>query len=287
MERKKKKINLKGLTKFSICELISFMEFNDFIKCLNISKGFRDAVIYYVDLYVIIKYPLLILFIHRTINYQKFKNELVKNFYEKNIIYTNRELYNELTANILNRNSSFKNIRKLFEEESKILNDFLIKVKNTFQKDLDNYPYPIKIDITLKEKNIMYILRKYILNILRYSLYEDIDFSYITFDSFGIKILSELIKKCEAIYFLKLNYCIFPEKGLEEILNALNSFDDFYTIELKGVKLSMNNLKHICQISKDSYKKKIIYDEHLNQNKKIKVLNNNKITKKFSEITFK
>ena len=52
MEKPKKKINLKGLTKFSICELISFMEFNDLLNCLKVSKDFRNSVIYYVDLYV-------------------------------------------------------------------------------------------------------------------------------------------------------------------------------------------------------------------------------------------
>ena len=52
MENISKKIELKKLTKFSICELISFMEFNDLLVCLNISKGFRNAVSYYVNIYV-------------------------------------------------------------------------------------------------------------------------------------------------------------------------------------------------------------------------------------------
>jgi hypothetical protein len=52
MEKFNRKIKLKGLSKFCICELISFMEFNDLLNCLNISKEFRNAVIYYVELYV-------------------------------------------------------------------------------------------------------------------------------------------------------------------------------------------------------------------------------------------
>ena len=67
----------------------------------------------------------------------------------------------------------------------------------------------------------------------------------------------------------------FSWKGIEEILNSLNTFDDFYTLELYGVKLSKNNIKHIAQINKESKKKKIEYDASQNQNTKTKVLNKN------------
>lgn len=52
MEKSQKKINIKGLSKFSICEMLSFMELNDLLNCLHISKGFRNSIIYYIDLYV-------------------------------------------------------------------------------------------------------------------------------------------------------------------------------------------------------------------------------------------
>jgi len=52
MEKSNKKISFKGLSKFSICELFAFMEFNDLLNFINISKDFRNAIIYYVDLYV-------------------------------------------------------------------------------------------------------------------------------------------------------------------------------------------------------------------------------------------
>jgi hypothetical protein len=184
-------------------------------------------------------------------------------------------LFNELTSNILNKNPSFKQIRNLFKDESKILNDFIVKIKYTFEKDIENYPYPIKIEVKFQEKNIFYAIRKYLVKNLINELFDEVDFSDIKFDYFGCKILSELIKKSLNVYLLRLNKCIFPEKGIEEILNSLNTFDDFYTLELYGVKLSKNNIKHIAQINKESKKKKIEYDASQNQNTKTKVLNKN------------
>ena len=135
-------------------------------------------------------------------------------------------------------------------------------------------------------------MRKFIVNNLQYELYDKIDFSEIKFDFFGCKILAELIKKCENVNFLRLNKCKFPEKGLQEIINSLNTFDDFYTVDLSDVKFSLNNLKHISQICKESQKKKIIYDDIAlngasgkNPNKQTKVVD--KMKKKFSEFSFK
>jgi DNA integrity scanning protein DisA with diadenylate cyclase activity len=165
------------------------------------------------------------------------------------------------------------------------LNDFIVKIKATYENDIKNYPYPIKKEIIFKEKNIFYTLRKFIVKNLQYELYDEVDFSNLKFDYFGCKILSELIKKCENIYLLKLNNCFFPEKGLQEILNSLNTFDDFYTLELFNVKLTKNNLKHIAHIKNESKKKKIEYDACQNQNNQTKVLN--KTMKKLNDFTFK
>jgi hypothetical protein len=46
------KSNQQKLTKFTFCELISFLEFQDFKICLLISKTFRNAMIFYQNLYV-------------------------------------------------------------------------------------------------------------------------------------------------------------------------------------------------------------------------------------------
>ena len=173
----------------------------------------------------------------------------------------------------------------MFKDESKILNDFIAKIKNTFEKDIQNYPYPIKKEIKFNEKNIFYAIRKFLVKILINELFDEVNLSDIKFDYFGCKIISELIKKCLNIYLLRLNNCIFPEKGLEEILNSLNTFDDFFTLELYGVKLSKNNVKHIAQINKESIKKKIEYDSSQNQNIMTKALNKN--TKKSIGFTFK
>lgn len=202
-----------------------------------------------------------------------------------------------MNTNILNKNSSTTQkklqIKKLFEEESKLIYIFSEKIKKVFEKDKEIYPYPInkdiKFDIKNQEKNIFYSLRKFLTKNLEYELYDEVDFSNVTFDLFGCKILAELIKKCEGMYLLRLNECIFPEKGLEEILNSLNFFDDFFTLELNGVKLNFNNLKQIAWSNYNSNKKKIIYDNSNGNNdnklKQCKILN--KKGKKVKDFSFK
>ncbi len=48
----KKKCNLEKLNRFTFCELISYLKFNDYKVCLNISKKFRTSILYYINLYV-------------------------------------------------------------------------------------------------------------------------------------------------------------------------------------------------------------------------------------------
>ena len=172
----------------------------------------------------------------------------------------------------------------MFADESKLLNDFITKIKKTIEYDIENYPYPMKGGIKFNEKNTLYTIRKYIVNTLQYQLYDEVNLSNIKFDLFGSKILAELIKKCESICLLKLNKCIFPEEGLQAILDSLTTFDDFYTLHLYGVKLSLNNIKHIAHIKKD-IKKKILYENKDGENKQSKVLK--KTSKKFEEFKFK
>jgi hypothetical protein len=170
-----------------------------------------------------------------------------------------------LISNILKKNPSKNQIRKLFEEESKILKNFIKKINMTIENEKEKYPYPKKKEIKFKEKNIIYTLRKYLINILKNELFDEVDFSDIKFDILGCMLISEIIKKCGEVYLLRLNNCYFPENGLQEILNSLDYFDDFYTIELNGVKLNINNRKHIALINKDN-KKKIVYDDIVNKN---------------------
>lgn len=138
----------------------------------------------------------------------------------------------------------------------------------TIENDKEKYPYPKKKEFKFQEKNVVYTLRKYLINILINELFDEVDFSDIKFDILGCRLLSEIIKKCGQVYLLRLNNCYFPENGLQEILNSLDYFDDFYTIELNGVKLSINNKKYIALINKDN-KKKIIYDDVVNKNASI------------------
>ncbi len=48
-----KKCNLAKLNKLAFCELISFLKFNDYKIAINISKQFRTAIMFYINLYVI------------------------------------------------------------------------------------------------------------------------------------------------------------------------------------------------------------------------------------------
>lgn len=47
-----KKCNLQKLNKFTFCELISYLKFKEYKICLNISKQFRSAIMYHINLYV-------------------------------------------------------------------------------------------------------------------------------------------------------------------------------------------------------------------------------------------
>lgn len=47
-----KKNCLSKLTKFTFCELIGFFKFSELKTYLNVSKKFRDSILFYFDLYV-------------------------------------------------------------------------------------------------------------------------------------------------------------------------------------------------------------------------------------------
>ena len=178
-----------------------------------------------------------------------------------------------------------KNIRNLFKEEGIILSNFIEKINKTLIFEYENYPYPNKTQGLFNEKNYRYSLRNYLLNVLKEILFDEIDFSDINFDLFGSKILAEIVKKCENVYCLRLNNCTFPDEGLQNLLKSLNTFDDFFTLDLSGVKISFNNNKLLAGIVKESYKKKIIFDGDSNLNKQSKVLKNK--LNKVKNFTFK
>lgn len=48
-----KKCNLDKLNKFAFCELISYLKFKEYKIAVNISKQFRSAIMFYINLYVI------------------------------------------------------------------------------------------------------------------------------------------------------------------------------------------------------------------------------------------
>ncbi len=139
------------------------------------------------------------------------------------------------------------------------------------KKDIDEYPYIKLIDIKINEKNIYYSLRNYISNILCEILYqEEVELTELETDEFGSKIIGDFIKKCDAIRYLNLSNSVFHPEGIKYILDGMDSFDDYYTLNLEGITLSLDNLKHIAQIIKNP-KKKILLTDTRNLKKKSKV----------------
>jgi len=209
----------------------------------------------------------------------------LKNFYEKNLIYWNKEIYRYLITKIINKNFSKKQIKNIFFEDCKIIYNFVGFIKSIVQKEIDEYPYIKLVKIKINENNIMKSIKNYITNLLLEILYkEEIELNQLETDIFGCQILADYIKKCDIIKYLDLSNSVFPSEGVECILSALESFDDYYILNLKGVTLSINNIKHIALIIKNP-KKKILFKNDTFKSNKMKptkgTLNN------FKNFTFK
>lgn len=169
-------------------------------------------------------------------------------------------------------------------DDSKILKDFILFVKKKIEEDIIEYKWAKMQNIKCMDNNISRSLRKYINRIFREIFYDQVDLSKIETDLFGCKIIADLVKNCENVKYLNLSNAILPEEGIELILNSLDYFDDYYTINLEGVLLSFSNLKHISSVMNNP-KKKILYITNRGDKKKSKVIK--QISEKFKNLSFK
>lgn len=145
-------------------------------------------------------------------------------------------------------------------------------MKTIVQKEIEDYPY-LKLvkNIKVNDKNIINSIKIYISNTLvDIFYYEEVELNKLETDLLGCKIIADFIKKCDAIKVLDLSNSVLPEEGIECILKALESFDDYYTLNLEGVILSVYNIKHIATVMRNP-KKKILFLDNVEKKKKTKV----------------
>jgi len=144
-------------------------------------------------------------------------------------------------------------------------------IKNVVHKEINDYPY-LKLvkNIQINDKNIINSIKAYISNALTNMFYyEEVELNKLETDFLGCRIISDFIRKCDAIKLLDLSCSVLPEEGIESILNALESFDDYYTLNLEGVRLSIDNIKHIAHVMRNP-KKKVLFTDSVNLKKKTK-----------------
>jgi len=144
-------------------------------------------------------------------------------------------------------------------------------MKTIINKEIEEYPY-IKLvkSIKINDKNIINSIKAYISNTLAEIFYsEDVELNKLETDLLGCKIISDFIKKCDVIKNLDLSKSVLPAEGIECILCALDSFDDYYTLNLQGVKLSIDNIRHIAYVLRNP-KKKVLFTDTVNLKQKTK-----------------
>lgn len=159
-------------------------------------------------------------------------------------------------------------------------------MKTIIQKEIDDYPY-LKLvkNIKVNDKNIMNSIKTYVSNALvDMFYYEEVELNKLETDLLGCKIISDFIKKCDAIRILDLSNSVLPEEGIECILNALETFDDYYTLNLEGVTLSIDNVRHVANVMRNP-KKKVLFTDTVNLKKKTKAAR--AMLKDFKSFSFK
>lgn len=144
-------------------------------------------------------------------------------------------------------------------------------MKIKIQKEIDDYPY-VKLvkNIKINNKNIINSIKAYISNNLAdIFYYEEVELNKLETDLLGCRIIADFIKKCDAVKVLDLSKSVLPEEGVECILNALDSFDDYYTLNLEGILLTIDNIRHIAGVMRNP-KKKVLFTDNVNLKKKTK-----------------
>ncbi len=187
------------------------------------------------------------------------------------MIYTNKEIYEYLIKKIINTNTNKKQVKNILFSDCKVIRDFIVFIKNVVHKEINDYPY-LKLvkNIQINDKNIINSIKAYISNALTNMFYyEEVELNKLETDFLGCRIISDFIRKCDAIKLLDLSCSVLPEEGIESILNALESFDDYYTLNLEGVRLSIDNIKHIAHVMRNP-KKKVLFTDSVNLKKKTK-----------------
>ena len=159
-------------------------------------------------------------------------------------------------------------------------------MKTIIQKEIDNYPY-LKLvkNIKINDKNIINSIRAFISNTLADMFYkEEVELNKLETDTLGCKIISDFIKKCDVIKYLDLSKSVLPSEGIESILIALESFDDYYTLNLEGVTLSIDNIRHIANVLRNP-KKKVLFTDNVNLKNRTKAAK--AVLKDFRSFSFK
>jgi hypothetical protein len=200
--------------------------------------------------------------------------------YQKHIFLFNDEFSQNFHIKILPLLQNPESLNKLFENESLILKKFIFEIERQ-----------ITSEIELENMNSFYNkLRNGVLMFISKIIIENLNKEKITelylngtcIGKEGSQIVFLIIKLMKNLEYLDFSESILSDEDFSIILKAVESIDDYFTIDFEGSSMSLKTIKYITKIKADNYKLKIVTSNNITSNLS-KMTGNIKRSKKWNQ----
>ncbi len=203
------------------------------------------------------------------------------NIYKKHIFLFNPKLKYLLETNILKIIKT--NYKKLFADESLVIKKFLSileeemhglsDMNNTLSNESANSKNSISSISSIisnnnnNNKNVLLFIAKTLNQHLISKQHDELHLYESNIGDEGTFIVNYILKKNYNIGYVDFSYSKFEESNLRSILNVVELIDDFFTINLEGIDMSLKLLKLIKHMKAECNKLEVIVGENKLSNK--------------------
>jgi hypothetical protein len=250
------------LSKNVFSYLLQFSSYSEYPRFMMVNKFFVANIEYFLK-------------------YKVDKDKNLLDFYRKHIFLFNEKCLKLFKMNILPYITNYyidEGLYLLFKNESLIIKQFIYNLEEEINIDLHlvkNLNHGSSTYYQKLRQNILIFISRLIAQLINKNIITELYLNESKIGSEGAQIMSNLLKFCENIKYIDFSYSTFSEEELRLILNSVEKFMDFLSIDLSCVNISLKNLKFIKIIQNLDYKKQIIIgDNCLMKTSKITADNN-------------
>jgi hypothetical protein len=233
------------ISKNLTCYLISFISYQELKELMLINNNFIEIIRYYIK-------------------YEIDRNKKLFEFYKKHIFLFNKNCSHILKRAILPLVKDAPGLKRLLDKKSIIIKTFLADVDTLILNDPNIYngsQYD-KLFFDALWKDLLTYLAKIIVNNLSLTNVKELYINEIDIGSEGTELIALIVKHHKALSYLDISRSKLCETDIRLLLDAVASTDDYFSINLEGIPLTLPLLKLITNIKNTDITKEIFIDQN-------------------------